>query len=266
MADLLTYGGETRKYYSFSPSQRYLAEKLKPESISEADLKALAAAEARAAATGVMHPDLERYFLANALVENRPGDYGVNDAVAPVDKVVDFAPLQDAHSTHPAMSRKQYESSSPLADIADKMGLKGYATTETNPDFFKPPMASRPYSTTRSVNFDSRGMAGVPAQENRMADVAAAMLASKAVGRSADEAVERWNGAGPGAKNHLAKVKEAHTLLTHPSNREMWTAYQGFLKDARKAVDAELKAAKVQALEEKKALAKQAAADMRGAK
>jgi hypothetical protein len=70
-----------------------------------------------------------------------------------------------------------------------------------------------------------------PEQRQRNALLAAGLLASK--GKTPQEAIVRWNGQGPGAMHHYAKVQEAQRMLSTKENKVVWDTYQRYLKEAQ---------------------------------
>lgn len=173
---------------TYFPNQSYVARNLAPEQYPMKSLDALAQAHAAATKAGVLSPGLAKYFLANQLVENRPHDFAMNGP--------------------PMVMPGQRD---PYAIWAPKLGL---------PDAYQPGpgYAKAPDARVYDVG-DSRSLAD-------QAKLSAMFLAAKP-GATPEAQIRAWNGAGPGANNHLAKVQAMQQALqVLPQNRDLVTTYQ----------------------------------------
>jgi hypothetical protein len=183
--------------HSYYPNNDYVKRGWAPERYPVEALDALAQAEARAVKTGVLPPQLAKYFMPNQLVENRPEDFGI---VAP-----------------PSVEAGQPD---PYADHARKMGI-GLTTVQT------PYGDIRRYPDYRISSFDDpTRVQSLPMQ----ARMTAMFLAAKP-GATAEDKIKAWNGAGPGADNHLMKVRAMNDALTAiPGNKPLLDAYRALVK------------------------------------
>lgn len=173
---------------TYFPNQSYVARNLAPEQYPMASLDALAQAHAAATKAGVLSPGLAKYFLANQLVENRPHDFAMNDPVSVTPGQRD-----------------------PYAIWAPRLGLpEAYQSGSGHADA---PNA-RVYDVGDSASLSDR------------AKLSAMFLAAKP-GATPEAQIRAWNGAGPGADNHLAKVQAMQQALQIlPQNRDLVTTYQ----------------------------------------
>jgi len=67
-----------KKTIPFSPSYKYTDRNWKQESMPEDDIKAIAASHRTAVSSGLLPKELGDYLLPIAMVENRPGNMGIN--------------------------------------------------------------------------------------------------------------------------------------------------------------------------------------------
>lgn len=182
---------------SFHPNASYAARNLAPEQYPMTSLDALAQAEVAATKAGVLSPGLAKYWLPNQLVENRPQDFAMNNppTVMPGQRDL-FAPM------------------------AAKLGLPAAAPLMPSSDGKPVPVHYLPGQGVDSVWSQD------PAALVARAKVAAMFLAAKP-GATPEMQVRAWNGAGPGAANHLAKVQQmAQALQTLPGNRALMQTYR----------------------------------------
>lgn len=207
--------------FSYYPNQDYIDKNLAPEKYPAANLEILAKAQAKAEKLGILSPETARYMLANALVEGpkRATDFGVNGI--------------DEHAPEGSKVRK----------IFDTMGLTQVASeaknraaqwntfiTNTSPAQLRANVMIQNESKDRlavTPKTDSveKGMTFEDIQFN--ADLAATILGIKASkGGAPEDAIRRWNGAGKGAENHLAKVQRTMEMLNHPKNAAIMRFYQ----------------------------------------
>lgn len=182
---------------SFHPNASYASRNLAPEQYPMASLDALAQAEVAATKAGVLSPGLAKYWLPNQLVENRPQDFAMNNppTVMPGQRDL-FAPM------------------------AAKLGLPAAAPLMPSSDGKPVPVHYLP----------GQGMDSLWSQDPTAlvarAKAAAMFLAAKP-GATPEMQIRAWNGAGPGAANHLAKVQQmAQALQTLPGNRAMMQTYR----------------------------------------
>lgn len=189
------------EYY---PNQDYVKKNLKPENVPMGSLRALAAAQRTAEKAGVLSKDAAQYMLANALVEGRPNDFGVNENI--------------------------YPGSNPrVKDIVKRMGVEHMTQapklTAEQQSYLKTLNLPTPYKEGDIVIKPKEG------DPKGNAKLAATMFAIKASQTSnAEDAIRAWNGKGPATDLHLAKVKEAHRMLQDPKNAAVIRAYQRALQ------------------------------------
>lgn len=182
---------------SFEPNSTYAQRKLAPEVYPIGSLDALAQAEVAATKAGILSPGLAKYWLPNQLVENRPQDFAMNNppTVMPGQRDL-FAPM------------------------AAKLGLPAAAPLMPSSDGKPVPVHYLPGQGMDSLWSQD------PAALVARAKAAAMFLAAKP-GATPEMQIRAWNGAGPGAANHLAKVQQmAQALQTLPGNRALMQTYR----------------------------------------
>lgn len=208
-------------YLSFYPSRGYIRNKWAPEKIQKKTLEALAFAQHKAEATGVMPRDLSNWVLPNTLIENR-ADYGVNSYV--VDKR--SPALQAAREMGLSVFERAYGSDwlirsglnavQPDCRMRDQPGYKELSQEQHN----------------KAVDFDFDHMRKA---ENRGDALAATafLIGKRNERKTAEAGIKHWNGAGQGAENHLSKVKEMKAMFDDPHNAEVKSFYQQALESAK---------------------------------
>lgn len=198
--------------YSFFPNQSYFDKGWAPESIPASSLQALAKAESLAVKNGVLSPALAQKFLANALVEGHTGGQATETVDAGEEGPGSPEHVIGKTTTAPMFGADFLGYTGPTVQRNMKaMGL----TTSGDADL---------YSANQGAGF----MPGKPFDAYSNARIAAVILAEKARLYGEDKAVERWNGQGPGAVRHAAKVDTMTQMLSDPRNKALMDAYNKF--------------------------------------
>jgi hypothetical protein len=221
--------------HDFMPHQGYADKKWAPEKINDADLRALARAEARASHTKIMPPETLKYFLANALVENRSGNYGVNPPELTVGKDR-FATAANALGIKPKLFLAEYNS--PAIPANPALGLEGVPARH---DPARSQYLLAGVAPGYQFTFDQEK--GTQDERNHNALMAAMILANKR-GGTPQEVYTAWNGAGrivdkatgkvvADANNHWAKVSAMESALNSmPANQKVVLAYKRHMNEA----------------------------------
>lgn len=189
--------------HSFYPNSKYVERKLAGEKIDEADLKALASAQAAAVKAGVMSPEIAKYFLANSLVEGRPGNYGITVGLEATGKA------------------NKYEKQAKLLGVEPSLAIEYTPKGKFGPT--QEEIMGRWFYDQQGDSFGTSD----PLHREHNAKLAALKLAT--LGGSPDQVYKKWNGAGPGADNHWKKVQETQAALDslqqNKSVRDLYNQY-----------------------------------------
>ncbi len=219
--------------YNYYPDPSYIKKKWKPAQIPAESLQALANAEVAAVRHGILSPNVAQNFLPNALAEGYTGgpatityDKGVkvdeygeldeNDLESP-QRQVGLAPV-----TAPSFGADSLGYDGPdIRRNLQLMGLTvGSGTSDKNLAFFPARSAQKNYPASAAEYFPMN-----PDDAVANAKFNAVILAKKAALYGENMAVQRWNGAGPGALNHARKVGVLSQMLSHPANKAILDAY-----------------------------------------
>ncbi len=239
------------------PQQRYIDKNLAPEkNLTYGDVGELASAARLAHTSGVLPKELADHMLPMAMVEGRPGNFGINDgngfrAVPRTLKNAQSLGLDVTDLTDPEVAeRHRFDVMEPKAN--GEFGYNYYKkTTIQGPNGPQEAhiLAEGPPTTPLTIDYPRRpnqptshltAGAALVAGENMlartpgnkhlmvngsggpgdMARIMALILAEKhaAAGGDVAGAVKRYNGAGPATDQYLAKVQAAKGLLSHPRN------------------------------------------------
>lgn len=220
---------ERGKPYSFYPSQDYIKRNLAPEQYFENDLAALARAQREAVKSGVMTPEVAKYFLANILTEGtkRSGNYGLSfpyysqsgaDPYKEAAKKMGITPEIAGSEGRPYAYRIV-----PNPNVPGKFDVKEWRTVPPNAPFYEPRNA---FDAKGNFNYGDKSYSA----EDRLynAKLAAMILGSK--GKVPQEAITAWNGIGAGAENHWKKVQALQDALQLPQNASLLKRYNELLQ------------------------------------
>lgn len=220
---------ERGRSYSFYPNQDYIRKNLAPEQYFENDLAALAKAQREAVKSGVMTPEVAKYFLANVLTEGtkRSGNYGLSfpyyspsgaDLYKEAAKKMGISPKVAGPEGRPYDYRIVPSSSTP-----GKFEVKERRTVPPNATFYEP---RNTFDEKGHFNYVDKSYSA----EDRLynAKLAAMILGSK--GKVPQEAITAWNGIGAGAENHWKKVQALQDALNLPQNAALMKKYNEFLQ------------------------------------
>lgn len=181
----------------FTPSKKFIEKGWAPNTFPKESVRAAARATRAAVDAGVLTEELARYVLPNLLTENRAEDFGVNNGHWPsganraVGKIMKALGLDDTIAK---------------SDVGNETieYKKGDVVVKPKRD-----------STLEGMDYNARLMTAV-----------LGVKAANSKSGTPEEAVQRWNGAGPLSRNHLAKVLETASLLKDPANAEIVKLFQ----------------------------------------
>ena len=208
---------------AYYPNENYIRKNWKPEQVPEGALRALAKAQVMAQRNNVLPPELAANLLPNSLVEGRfaseeggPADFGFN-----------FFGYPHAPEHENAMMK-----------MGLKVGASNYppknVTANWGDDEWDKWSRKQPkldvYKVDKGYTLNEDDYSDPSHTEDAAAKMAAIALAHKAKLYGQDKAIERWNGQGPGARNHVRKVEEMARMLNHPKNALLRQAYEQMLK------------------------------------
>jgi hypothetical protein len=232
-------------------TKTHLEKNQAPEKIKQEDLQALARAQALAVAKGVLRPEDARYFLANSLVENRPGNYGLSfplynpegkpyDPYARFTKPMGITPVDlvaqpSAVFRETALGKKALQEHVKKTEEAKRRGAPP-PSWQWSPAYEEPVPGKFAYNPRGSTPKSPQGREYQYTQEDRdyNARLAAAVLASKP-GLTPQERYSAWNGSGEGAENHWRKVSAMQeALFSLPQNKPVLDFFNDQVKQAAK--------------------------------
>lgn len=211
----------------YYPSEKYVAKGWAPEKVPLQSLAALAKAQTMAQKAGLLSPDLAGKLLANSLVEGRFDDFGFNFHDYPP------SPERDAMFKSMGMQFGSPQLPTPPEGLATDDELRAWdmdylAKKGRQP--FRVARVAQGAAGSQESN-EPPGYFPLDRSPEAMARMAAIGLAERAKLYGQDKAIERWNGQGPGARNHVKKVDEMLKMLSHPKNARLLSTYKGLLSE-----------------------------------
>ncbi len=234
---LKTQDDELVPYY---PNPDYLKKNWAPEKIPVSSLKALAKAQAQAVKAGIISPSLAQKFLANVLTEGYTG----GPATVTLDKGVSKADVGEEYDPEDSVSRERTIGRVPFTapqfgadqlgydspDVRRNLQLMGLTAQQI-------PLGSRDPFTANLI-YSPASQYGPAAytpynahDASANAKLAAVILAKKAALYGENNAIQRWNGAGPDSVRHANKVNTLQQMMLHPYNQKLVQLYQKYLQE-----------------------------------